>query len=425
MKRLIILFSFLFFSNLLFSQITIEYCQEKAKTHYPTFSNTGILEKTSAYSLSNANKNYLPQLSLSAKATYQSDVTSVDIKLPLPINIDFPSMSKEQYQAVFEMSQLIWDGGYTYNKKEETKAELESQKASLEVELYTLRDRIANIYFGILSIKEQKAQAKLMEKELERNFEQVKAYVESGLANESDLDFVRVEQLNIKQRIVEIELLEKSYIKILSLMIGDELSNETKFEEPKLSTKELSSKIQRPELMAFDSQINLLDAKKKIINTQSMPQFAAFAQGGYGKPALNMFNEDPDFFAIIGLRMSWNMSSFYTKSNKTSSLELNKQLIESNKEAFLFNTNLQLESQKTEVERLEKLLNSDKQIILLRERIKESAKYKLDNGIMSVSDYIKEVNANDMAKQNEILHRIQLLMSIYKHKNLTNQSYEK
>ena len=425
MKQIITLISFLFFSTVVFSQITIEYCQEKAKTHYPTFSNTGILEKTASYSIANANKNYLPQLNFSAKATYQSDVTAIDIKLPLPITVDFPSMSKDQYQAVLELSQLIWDGGYTCNKKEETKAELESQKASLEVDLYTLRDRIANLYFGILSIKEQKAQAHLMEKELEINLKQVEAYVESGLANESDLDFVRVEQLNIKQRILEIELLEKSYIKILSIMIGEELSNGTKFEEPKLSQKNLSSQIRRPELMAFESQINLLDTKKKLINTQSMPQFAAFAQGGYGKPALNMFNENPDFFAIIGLRMSWNISSFYTKSNKRQSIELNKELIESNKEAFLFNTNLQLESQKTEVERLEKLLGSDHQIIVLRERIKESAQYKLDNGTMSVSDYIKEVNATDMAQQNKIFHRIQLLMSIYKHNNLTNQSYEK
>jgi len=425
MKQIITLISFLFFSTVVFSQKTIEYCQQKARAHYPKFSNIGILEKTAEYSISNANKSYLPQLNLSAKATYQSDVTAIDLKTPLPIEVDFPRMSKDQYQAVLEMSQLIWDGGYTNNKKEETKAELESQKAGFEVELYTLRDRIANLYFGILSIKEQKAQAYLMEKELERNLKQVEAYVEGGLANESDLDFVRVEQLNIKQRIVEIELLEKSYIKVLSIMIGEELRNETKFEEPKLSQKNLSSQIQRPELRAFESQINLLDTKKKIINTQSMPQFAAFAQGGYGKPALNMFNENPDFFAIIGLRMSWNISSFYTKLNKRLTLESNKQLIESNKEAFLFNTNLQLESQKTEVERLEKLLQSDKDIIQIRERIKQAAEYKLENGTMSVGDYLKEVNSSDIAKQNSIVHRIQLLMSIYKHKNLTNQSYEK
>ena len=410
-----------------YSQITIEYCQTKAKENYPTFSNTALLEKTSKYSLSNANVNYLPQLNFFAKATYQSDVTKIDVTLPPPLTADFiklPEMSKDQYQAALELSQVIWDGGYTHQKKKEIKAELESQKANLEVELYTLRDRVANLYFGILSIKQQKALSLLMQKELDRNVSQVQSFVESGLANESDLDLLRVEKLNLNQRITEIELLEKSYLKMLSIMMGETLSETSNFVEPNLSLQKPSSIILRPELMAFDSQIKILDAKKQMINTLSMPQLAAFAQGGYGKPALNMFNENPDFFAIVGLRLSWNISSFYTKRNNTHQIEVNKQLLESNRSAFLFNTNLQLEGQNTEIERLEKLLEVDKQIIVLREKIRETSEFKMENGTMSVSDYIKEVNTTDVAKQNEILHRIQLLMSIYKQNNLTNQSYE-
>jgi outer membrane protein TolC len=427
MRRIVILILALFFCLSSYSQITIEYCQSKAKANYPTFSNTSLLEKSSAYSLSNATRTYLPQINFVAKATYQSDVTRIDISLPPPLStdfIDFPQMSKEQYQAALELSQIIWDGGYTYNKRKEIKAELESQKANLEVELYTLRERIANLYFGILSIREQKALTLLMQKELERNVSQVKALNETGLANESDLDLLSVEKLNIEQRLVEIELLEKSYIRMLSLMMGENLSVETKFIEPNLKYSKLSSANFRPELQAMDSQIKLLDAKKKMINVASMPQIAAFAQGGYGKPALNMFNQDPDFFAIVGLRLNWNIGSFYTKSNNSHQIEINKQLLESNRNAFLFNTNLQIEGQLTEIERLEKLLKSDNQIIVLREKIKETSKYKMDNGVMSVSDYLKEVNATDLSKQNEILHRIQLLMSIYKQNNLTNQSYE-
>ncbi|HBN06268.1 MAG TPA: transporter [Bacteroidales bacterium] len=427
MRRIVILIFALFFCLSSFSQITIEYCQSKAKANYPTFANTFLFEKSSNYSLSNATRTYLPQINFAAKATYQSDVTKIDISLPPPLSadfIDFPQMSKEQYQATLELSQIIWDGGYTFNKRKEIKAELESQKANLEVELYSLRDRIANLYFGILSIKEQKSLTLLMKSELERNVNQVKAFTETGLANESDLDLLSVEKLNIEQRLLEIELLEKSYIKMLSLMMGEELSVETKFVEPNLKSSKLSSANLRPELQAMDNQIKLLDAKKKMINVGSMPQIAAFAQGGYGKPALNMFNQDPDFFSILGLRLNWNIGSFYTKSNNSHQIEINKQLLESNKNAFLFNTNIQIEGQLTEIERLEKLLESDKQIIVLREKIKETSKYKMENGVMSVSDYIKEVNATDLSKQNEILHRIQLLMSIYKQNNLTNQSYE-
>ncbi|MDD2191813.1 MAG: TolC family protein [Bacteroidales bacterium] len=425
MKKAFIFLLFSIISTLGFSQISIEYCQTKAKENYPTFRNTGILEKTSKYSISNANKNYFPQLNLSAKASYQSDATSIDLVFPIPLEMDLPKMSRDQYQAVLELSQLIWDGGAIYTKKKEIKAELETKKANLEVELYTLRDRVANIYFGILSIKEQKSQALLMEKELERNFNQVSAYMEGGLANESDLDQIRVEQLNLRQRVAEIELMEKSYIRILSLMIGEDLKSDIEFKEPNVIIGNLKDEVRRPELMAFESQVKLLELKSKMLNAQSYPHLGFFAQGGYGKPVLNMFKEDADFFAIIGLRMSWNIGSFYTKKDSKRIIESNKELINTNKEAFLLNTTLQQETQKAEIQRLEKLVLSDKEIIVLRERIKKSSEYKLENGTISTSDYIKDVNALDMANQNKILHKTQLLMSIYKYNNIINSEDEK
>lgn len=425
MKKAFIFLLFSIISTLGFSQISIEYCQTKAKENYPTFRNTGILEKTSKYSISNANKNYFPQLNLSAKASYQSDATSIDLVFPIPLEMDLPKMSRDQYQAVLELSQLIWDVGAIYTKKKEIKAELETKKANLEVELYTLRDRVANIYFGILSIKEQKSQALLMEKELERNFNQVSAYMEGGLANESDLDQIRVEQLNLRQRVAEIELMEKSYIRILSLMIGEDLKSDIEFKEPNVIIGNLKDEVRRPELMAFESQVKLLELKSKMLNAQSYPHLGFFAQGGYGKPVLNMFKEDADFFAIIGLRMSWNIGSFYTKKDSKRIIESNKELINTNKEAFLLNTTLQQETQKAEIQRLEKLVLSDKEIIVLRERIKKSSEYKLENGTISTSDYIKDVNALDMANQNKILHKTQLLMSIYKYNNIINSEDEK
>ena len=204
-----------------------------------------------------------------------------------------------------------------------------------------------------------------MEKELERNFSQISAFMESGLANESDLDLIRVEQLNLSQRIEEIELMEKSYIRILSLFIGEDLKANTEFLEPSLITGNLNDEIRRPELMAFESQVKLLDIKSKMLNVQSYPHLGFFAQGGYGMPALNMFKEDADFFAVVGLRMSWNIGSFYTKKDSKRIIESNKELINSNKGAFLLNTNLQKESQTTEIQRLERLVLSDNQIIVL------------------------------------------------------------
>ncbi|MFA6806309.1 MAG: TolC family protein, partial [Bacteroidales bacterium] len=208
-------------------------------------------------------------------------------------------------------------------------------------------------------------------------------------------------------------------------LIGENLKYDSEFSEPNLSTSNLKDEIKRPELMAFESQINLLDLKNKMLNAQSYPYLGFFAQGGYGKPALNMFKEDPDLFALVGLRLSWNISSFYTRKDNQRIIETNKELINSNKSAFILNTKLQQETQKSEIQRLEKLVFSDKEIIELRERIKNSSEYKLENGTISTSDYIKDVNAFDLANQNMIVHKTQLLMSIYKYNNIINSDDEK
>lgn len=425
MKKVSLTIFLVFFCSLVFSQISIDYCQKKARENYPLYRNFNLLEKTSNFTIENTKRNYLPQVNFSIKTSYQSDVTKINFDLPFSMNIDFPEMKKDQYQAVLEIGQLVWDGGLTSNKKKEAKAELESKNSTLEVELYNLKDRVANLFFGILSIKEQKTQALLMEKELSRNLKQIEAYIESGLANQSDLDLIKVEELTIKQRISEIEIMEKTYIKLLSIFIGEELEVNTGFSEPELKVNNILNQIFRPELKVFDSQIKLIDIKKRLVNNQSMPQVSAFAQGGYGRPGLNMFNEDFDLFGIVGLRLNWDISSFYTKSNKINILEVNKQLVESNRNAFLFNTNMQLENQNSEISRLESQLKRDNEIIQLRERIKKASEFKLENGTISVSDYIKDVNAEDISKQNQILHRIQLLMSIYKYNNIINQPYEK
>lgn len=425
MKRTLVFLFFFIASNISYSQMSIEYCQNKAKENYPIYRNTGILENLSRFSIKNANKNYFPQLNFSAKASYQSDVTSVDIELPFPIDLELPTMTKDQYQAVFELSQMIWDGGYTKHKKQEIRAELESKKSSLEVELYTLRDRVANIFFGILSIREQKSQAKIMDKELERNYSQIQAFMDGGLANQSDLDLIKVEQLNLKQRLVEISILEKSYIRVLSLLMGIELLEDAVFEEPNLDIHKFQNDINRPELLYFESQVRLLDTKIKMINSQFLPNLGLYAQGGYGRPGLNMFSQEPDFFSIIGLRLSWNITSLYTRKDNIRIIESNKELINSNKTSFILNTNLQKETQHSEIEKLKSLLLSDIEIIILRERIKLSSQYKLENGIISTSDYIKDVNAFDIASQNKILHKTELLMSIYKYNNIINRKDEK
>ena len=229
MKRMVFSFSFLLFVSGINAQITLEECQRKTQENYPLVHQYGLVEKTKEYNLENAAKGYLPQFALSAKASYQSEVTEIPVKLP---GVDLKGLPKDQYQVMLELQQKIWDGGGIRTQKKQTTAEAEIEKEKLNVDMYALNSRVNDLYFGILLLDEQLKQNVLLQDELERNYRQITAYVENGIANQADLDAVKVEQLNTKQKRVELVSSRMAYLKMLSLLVGEKLSQETVLEKP-------------------------------------------------------------------------------------------------------------------------------------------------------------------------------------------------
>ena len=199
MKKLI-LFSLLIFIgqlNLNAQILTIETCQEKAKENYPLVKQYGLIEQTARYNVSNANKGYLPQLSLSAKATYQSAVTQIPSTLGDVLSkltgkpFSFPALPKDQYQAVLEATQVIWDGGVISTQKKITSFSSEVEKQKLEVDLYTLKDRVNQLFFGILLLNEQLKQNDILKNDLLTSYKKLSAYKQNGTANQADVDAIK------------------------------------------------------------------------------------------------------------------------------------------------------------------------------------------------------------------------------------------
>lgn len=409
MKKISLFLVTLIYSYLSFGQLSIENCQEKAKANYPLIHQYGLIEQTAQYSLSNAAKGYLPQVNISGKATYQSDVTEIPITIP-GMNIDSPS--KDQYQIAAEINQTIWDGGMISAQKKSIEASTEMERQKTAVDLFAVQERVNQLFFGCLLIKEQLKQNDLLENELGLNFDKVSAYMQNGVANQSDLDVIKVEQLKNKQRRAELLSMQKSYLQMLSAMIGEDITTSSVLikPEPILPTERSNN---RPEIKFFEAQNNLYSSQISSIKSANLPKFSLFAQAGYGRPGLNMLNNDFSTFYIGGLRMVWNLSGFYSQKNNLQKIELKKQSVDVQKETFLYNTNLKMIQQQNDIEKLLTQLKSDHEIIMLRNSIKKSAEAKLENGTLSVSDFIDKLNDENLASQDRSLHEIQLLISIY------------
>jgi len=419
MKMIPILLAFIAITtSQAFSQLTLDQCQEKAKLNYPQIKQYELIEKSRDYSLSNAGKAYLPQVTLAAKATYQSDAINLDMRVSDTRTLSI-HQSRDQYQAALEVNQILWDGGVTSTQKNMVKANAEMEKQKLEVELYTIKERVNQMYFGLLLLQEQLLQNQILQQELQTNVEKVQAYIKNGVANQSDLDAVKLEQLNNSQRRIELLTASKSYREMLTALIGEPVGE--KMERPVLNTMDLASSVNnRPELRFFDSQMNLLENQGQMIQTGTVPKLGLFVQGGVGKPGMNMLSSDFSPFYIGGIRLSWNISGFYTQNNQLNNLKISREMVNNQKETFLFNNKLKVNQQNNELDKIRELIKSDDEIIHLHANIKNASQAKVENGVQTVTDLLREINAESLARQQKALHEIQLLMGIYNLKYSTN-----
>ncbi len=408
------------------TRLTVERCWELARQRYPLTAAMQLIDRAAEYTVQNASKGYLPQFRLEAKASYQSDVTSIPADwlssglVPddlLPDDFKIPELPRDNYDVHAEMGQVIWDGGRIGAQKQHAEANARVQRQSLEVELYTLRDRVNQLFFGILLLDGQLEQNRLMEQELGRNYRDVKAYVDGGVANRSDLDAVQVQQLETRQSGLKMESAREAYASMLGMLTGVE--GKLQPVEPSGADYD-TERIDRPELWLLDARSKELDAQRKGVDARNMPALGAFLRGGYGQPGLNMLKVGFEPYYIAGLRISWNFGSLYTRRNDLRLIDNSRTELDMQRETFLFNTRLQLIRQQRHVENIRDLVCQDDRIVELRGNLRRAAETKLANGTLSGTELMREVFAENLARQNRVLHRVQLIQAIYDIKTTTN-----
>lgn len=417
MKKLILLLLFYSLSISGYMQnLNIEQCYALARQNYPLIKQYDLIEKSKTYNLAYAAKSYLPQLSLQARASWQTDITEFpdefnNIMDRMGVDgIEFPS--KDQYRIVLELYQSIWDGGLTASKQKSIKAQSEIEKQNMEVSLYAVYQQINQLYFGILLLEEQLKQNELFMKELNRNYQRIEKFIDNGLANSSDLNKIKVEILMREQTKSEMTYNRKAYVLMLSLLIGQNINEETRLEKPK-SSIDIKEEINRPELKRYDAQLKLNDIQQKATLAKGMPRIGLFAQGAYANPGLNMFKSGFSPYFMGGISLSWNLSGLYTYGDENKNLNINANSIAIQKETFLFNLNQQVSKTNSDIEKAKELMQKDDEIIALREQIKTTSEVKVENGTLSVNDYLQDIVLADMARQNKVLHEMQWLLALY------------
>jgi outer membrane protein TolC len=407
MKKLLLIL--MLFADSSFAQTyTLQLVQEWARQNYPLINQKQLIQQTKELSIANLQKGFLPQFAVNGQATYQSDVTRV--KIPVPgINIEPPS--QDQYRIVADVSQTLFDGGVIKQQKtiQQLNAGVEEQK--LEVQLYQLKERINAIYLGILFVDDQLQQTELIKKDIETGIKKVEAQVAGGVAFKSYLNTLKAELLKAEQRSIELTATRVALIEVMGLFINQTIGEAAVFERPLVPSFLANSEINRPELNFYKAQQKLFDGQYGLISTRNQPKASLFLQGGYGRPGLNLLENRFAFFYTTGLRFNWNFGGLYTIKKEKQLIEISQKNIALQQDAFLLNTNAQLKQQQGEINKIILLIQKDDEIIELRRKVKEASNAQLEYGVITANDYLREVNAEDQARQTRILHQTQLLQA--------------
>jgi len=388
--------------------LTLEQAYDLSRENYPLIKQKGLIRQTADLTIDNLNKNYLPQVTVSGQATYQSAVTSVPIRVA---GLDIPTLAKDQYRIQAEATQLLYDGGTVSAQKnlQQVNALVEDQRA--EVDLYKVKERINQFYLGILLLDEQLRQTELVKKDIQLGIKRVTAQMDNGTAFRSNQLVLEAELLKAEQRTIELKATRKGWLDVLSLFLNQTLPENTALRMPAVRTYIMAPGINRPELKLFTYQDSLFKTQNSLISAKNRPRTSLFVQGGYARPGLDMLKNDFAWFYVAGVRLNWALGNLYTTKKERQLLTVNQRMVDVQKDLFMLNTNTQLKQQQSELNKLQQLIESDERIIDLRAKVKEAANAQLENGVITANDYLREVNAEDQARLALIAHRLQWLQA--------------
>lgn len=407
-----ILFSFLclFFSTFLQAQnYTLQEIESLAIKNYPLIKQASILNQSANFNIDNIKKALYPQLSINGQATYQSEVTSINIPIP---GFKTNALSKDQYRAMAELQQTIYDGGLNKKMQEVALAGAKLEMIKNEVDIYKLKERITQIYCTVLYTNEVVTQINLIQKDLENALQKIESLYKNGLVFKNNVLQIKAQLLKNGQKLDEAIAAKRMVLDALELFSNTTIASNANFEIPKdLLLDKDDFTLSRPELLLFDAQKSNVQKQLQLVDAKTNPKLGAFIQGGYGRPGLNMLKNDFDWFSIGGVKLQWSLGGYYTAKKEKGILQNQAALIENEKETYTLNNRVQLKQQLDEIAKIQKLIQSDKEIVAIRDQIKNTSLVQLNNGVITANDYLKDINEYDLANQSLIQHQTQLIQS--------------
>jgi len=401
--------------------VTLEECRALAEANYPLIRRMELVERTTAFTLSRLGKDFLPSVQVSGQATWQSDVAALPQLLRDLLHsqgFDYRGLARDQYRLAVDVRQLLYDGGLTAARREVARTQGEAETARTAVELYALRRRVDDLYFGLLFADERLRLNADLQGVLQANRARLGAWLRGGVATQADVDAVEAELLRARQQAVEWQSARSVAQTVLALFIGRDTTALAVLEKPSARMPAAEGPDLRPEMRLFAAQASEVAARRRMLDAGLRPSVSLFAQGWYGYPGYNMFEDMGSrswgLNGMVGVRLSWSLDRFYTRRTDRQELDNRLRIIGNARSVFLFNNRLQAVQDSGAIARARRLLEADEEIVRLRQHVREAAERRLEGGVIDVNTLVQEISRENEARIRRSLHELEMLQNVWR-----------
>jgi outer membrane protein TolC len=408
--------------------LTLKECYDKAAVI-----NALALEKeayTEIWQLKDKNlsKGWLPTLDANGSFLYNSsviDMTEILGSLPFQgISDMINPLPHEQYKITVDINQVIYDGGAIKGARALEQADLNVNQKQTETDLYKLRGQINGYYFNLLLLDSQKELLQNYLELINKRISSMNSALASGVILRTDIDVITSEKIKLEQQMGENRIRKASLLKILAGLIGTEIDDSAEFVLPS-QRDELTIELSRPELQLFDLRKEHLNAALQVVQSTRMPKAFGFATLGYGNPpGSNFFKDEFAPYYILGAGLKWNIFDWNKAKNEKQVINLQQGIIDNRKNDLRDNLIRLLDSKSAEISNLESLLKSDSELIAIRKRITATAESQYENGTITATEYMNEMNTERQALINYEIHKINLVMARIEYLNISGKEIE-
>lgn len=384
--------------------LSLEECYSMADTNYPIARQTKLLKNRTDLEISVLEKGKLPKVGFNAQATYQSEV----VKFPFELtNASIEPLNKDQYRATLDVNQLIYNGGSIDANLKLKMAALETKQQMVAVNLYSLKNRINQSYFSVLLLQQRIYLLNLKQNQLQSQIDEIKSGVKYGAILPASENVLEAENLKVSQQLSQVNFDRKKALNNLSTLINIEIYPDVILTKPEFSFL-FTGDFSRPELQYFDLQNKQIESSREVLSKSNLPKVYGFLQAGYGNPGLNFLKNSFQEFYMIGLKANWIIFDWGKNKAQKQALSVSQEMVNTEKETFQLNNDMQLREAEYEISNMEALIEADKEIVILREKVLESATSQLKNGAINASEYLTEFNSLYESMIDQKLHEIQL-----------------